>query len=327
MKNKNVFVTGAGGFIGSHLTENLVKLGAKVTAIVRYNSMNSWGFIDSFDKDTKEKINVICGNLKDSDFIRKNMKNIDVVFHLGALISIPYSYVGPRDNFETNVLGTLNIMEAAKENNVEKVIHTSSSEVYGTPDKVPIKEDFKLKGQSPYSASKIGADKVAESFYYSYSLPVVIVRPFNAYGPRQSARAIIPTLITQALQRGKIVMGNPSPTRDLNYVQDIVNGFMCAAEAKKAVGETVNLGTGKEISMGELAEEIRNIINPNIEIIQDKNRFRPSKSEVMRLCCDNSKAKKLLNWEPKINLKEGLNRTISWIKENRELYKSNIYNI
>ncbi len=326
MKNKNVFVTGAGGFIGSHLVEKLVELGANVTALVKYNSMNRWGYVDFFKESIKEKIKVISGDLMDADFLRKNMEDIDIVFHLGALIAIPYSYTAPRHNFETNVIGTLNVMEAAKENSVKKVIHTSTSEVYGTPDKLPIKEGSELKGQSPYSASKIGADKVAESYYYSFGLPVLILRPFNTYGPRQSARAIIPTIISQALKNDKIVIGNSKPTRDFNFVYDLVDAFIKAAKTN-IVGETINIGTGKEVSILELAEKIKEIVNKNIELVHDKERYRPSKSEVNRLCADNSKAKELLKWGPKYSLDDGLKITTKWIEENINFYKTNIYNV
>jgi len=326
MKNKKVFVTGAGGFIGSHLVEKLVESGADVTALVKYNSMNRWGCIDLFREDVRKKIKIISGDLMDVDFLRKNMKDMDVVFHLGALISIPYSYEAPRHYFENNVIGTLNVMEAAKGKGIKKVIHTSTSEVYGTPDKVPIKEDFLLKGQSPYSASKIGADKVAESFYYSFDLPVLILRPFNTYGPRQSARAIIPSIIAQALEGKQIVMGNPEPTRDFNFVYDTVDAFIRAAKSN-VIGETINVGTGIETSILELTEMIKKIVNQDTKIVYDPNRYRPNKSEVMRLCADNSKAKKLLNWAPKHSLKEGLKITARWVNENPNFYKTNIYNI
>lgn len=326
MKNKNVFVTGAGGFIGSHLTERLVKEGANVTALVKYNSMNKWGFIDNFDKKIKEKINVVPGDLRDGDFLRDNMKDVDVVFHLGALIAIPYSYKAPRHNFENNVVGTLNVMEAARKNNVKKVIHTSTSEVYGTPDKIPIKENSELRGQSPYSASKIGADKVAESYFYSFNLPVLILRPFNTYGPRQSARAIIPTIIMQALKNNKIIIGNPKPTRDFNFVYDIVDAYIKAAKTS-IVGETINIGTGKEVSISQLAEKIKKVVGKDLDIVHDKKRYRPGKSEVLRLCADNSKAKKLLGWNPKFDLDEGLKITTEWIKNNINFYKTNLYNI
>ena len=326
MKNKKVFVTGAGGFIGSHLVEKLVESGADVTALVKYNSMNRWGCIDLFREDVRKKIKIISGDLMDVDFLRKNMKDLDVVFHLGALISIPYSYEAPRHYFENNVIGTLNVMEAAKGKGIKKVIHTSTSEVYGTPDKVPIKEDFLLKGQSPYSASKIGADKVAESFYYSFDLPVLILRPFNTYGPRQSARAIIPSIIAQALEGKQIVMGNPEPTRDFNFVYDTVDAFIRAAKSN-VIGETINVGTGIETSILELTEMIKKIVNQDTKIVYDPNRYRPNKSEVMRLCADNSKAKKLLNWAPKHSLKEGLKITARWVNENPNFYKTNIYNI
>jgi len=327
-KNKKVIVTGAGGFIGSHLTERLVGLGAEVSAFVRYNSRNDWGMIELFPEETKEKINVITGDIKDSDATRWAAKNIDIIFHLAALIPIPYSYIHPRESIETNVIGTLNVLMAAKENNVERIIHTSTSETYGTAQYVPIDEKHPLQGQSPYAASKIGADKIAESFYLSYGLPVATIRPFNTYGPRQSARAVIPTIITQALTKNEIYIGSRHPTRDLTYVSDTVEGFIKLAEANnKVLGEVINIGSNFEISIGDLAEKIVSLIDKKIEIKYDEFRVRPKKSEVERLWVDNRKAKKLINWEPKVSLDEGLKKTIKWISENINRYKPNIYNV
>jgi len=322
---KTVLITGAGGFIGSHLTERLVNLGATVKAFVRYNSRNNWGLLELLSKEKLNEIEVILGDLKDSDAIRRITKDVDMIFHLGALIAIPYSYISPRETIETNIMGTFNIMTAAKENQVGKVIHTSTSEVYGTARYVPIDENHPLQGQSPYSASKIGADKITESFFYSYDLPVTIIRPFNTYGPRQSARAIVPTIITQALTQNKIYLGSTYPTRDLTYITDTIRGFIKIAESPKSIGETINIGSNYEISIDELAKKITEMINPKIKIITTTQRIRPKRSEVERLFVDNSKAKKLLNWKPKVNLNNGLKKTIDWISKNIELYKPEMY--
>jgi NAD dependent epimerase/dehydratase len=323
---KSILVTGAGGFIGSHLTEHLVELGANVKAFVRYNSRNDWGFLELLPKDALNQIEVIMGDLKDSDAVHHAAKNVDIIFHLGSLIAIPYSYTHPRETIETNILGTLNILIAAKENDIEKIIHTSTSEVYGTARYVPIDENHPLQGQSPYSASKIGADKIAESFYRSFDLPVAIIRPFNTYGQRQSARAVIPTIITQALTKEKIFLGSLHPTRDYTYVKDVVEGFIKVAESPKSIGEVINIGSNFEIAIGDLANEIISVIGKNAEIITDPARVRPQDSEVERLWCDNTKAKRLLEWEPKIPLEEGLKKTIEWILEHIDLYKPGIYN-
>ncbi len=328
LKNKKVLVTGAGGFIGSHLTERLVELGADVSALVRYNSRNDWGMVELFPEETKEKINVITGDIKDSDAMRWAAKDVDIIFHLAALIPIPYSYIHPREAIETNIIGTLNVLMAAKENNVERMIHTSTSETYGTAQYVPIDEKHPLQGQSPYSASKIGADKIAESFYLSYGLPVATIRPFNTYGPRQSARAVIPTIITQALTKNEVFIGSKHPTRDLTYVSDTVEGFVKIAEADKGVlGEVINIGSNFEISIGDLANKIVSLINKDVKIKFDESRVRPGKSEVERLWVDNRKAKKLMNWEPKVSLDEGLKKTIDYISKNINKYKPNIYNV
>lgn len=323
---KPVLVTGSGGFIGSHLTEHLVDLGAEVKAFVRYNSRNDWGMLDRIQPEKLKDIQVLSGSLNDKDAINDAARDIDVIFHLGSLIAIPYSYIHPRETIETNIIGTLNVLTAAMNNRVEKIIHTSTSEVYGTARYVPIDEDHPLQGQSPYSASKIGADKIAESFYKSFSLPVSIVRPFNTYGPRQSARAVIPTIISQMLTMKRISLGSLHPTRDYTYVQDTVEGFIKAAESSRSVGEVINLGSNFEISIGDLARKIMTLSGKDSGILTDSNRIRPEKSEVERLWCNNAKAKALLRWEPKISLDEGLSRTILWISENIGLYKSNFYN-
>ena len=323
---KAVLVTGAGGFIGSHLTERIVELGANVQAFVRYNSRNDWGLLELLPKETQDRIEVITGDLKDADAVRHAVEEVDIIFHLGSLIAIPYSYIHPRETIETNIVGTLNVLIAARENSIEKLIHTSTSEVYGTAQYVPIDEDHPLQGQSPYSASKIGADKIAESFYCAFDLPVAIIRPFNTYGPRQSARAVIPTIITQALTKEKIFLGSLHPTRDYTHVKDVVEGFIKVAESSKSVGEVINIGSNFEILIGDLAEKNISLIGKNAEIITDTSRVRPQDSEVERLWCNNTKAKRLLGWEPKTSLDDGLKKTIDWISDNINLYKPELYN-
>ena len=325
-RRRRVFLTGAGGFIGSHLAEELVRLGATVKAFVRYNSRNDWGLLELLPVDELNQIEVIMGDLRDADAIRHATKDIDIIFHLGSLIAIPYSYIHPRETIETNILGALNVLTAAKENEVEKFVHTSTSEVYGTARYVPIDEKHSLQGQSPYSASKIGADKIAESFYRSFDLPVAIIRPFNTFGPRQSARAVIPTIITQALTEEKIFLGSLHPTRDYTYVKDVIAGFIKVAESPKSVGGVINIGSNFEISIDDLANKIVSLIGKNAEIITDHARVRPQDSEVERLWCDNTKAEKLLGWTPKTSLDEGLKGTIGWISEHIDLYKPEIYN-
>ena len=325
-RNKKVLVTGAGGFIGSHLSEHLVELSATIRAFVRYNSRNDWGMLELLPKEKLDQIEVIVGDLKDADAVRYAAEEVEVILHLGSLIAIPYSYIHPRETIETNILGTLNVLMAAKENGIEKLIHTSTSEVYGTAQYVPIDEKHSLQGQSPYSASKIGADKIAESFYRSFDLPVAIIRPFNTFGPRQSARAVIPTIITQALTKEKIFLGSLDPTRDYTYVKDVVEGFIKVAESSKSVGEVINIGSNFEISIGDLANTIISLAGKSAEIITDPARVRPQDSEVERLWCDNTKAKRLLGWEPKTSLDDGLERTIEWIVDNINLYKPEIYN-
>ena len=318
---KKVLVTGAGGFIGSHLIERLIDLGADVKGFVRYNSRNDWGLLEIIPSQKLDSLQIISGDLQDYDAVFSAVRDVDVIFHLGSLISIPYSYIRPRDTIENNILSTLNILTAARDLGVEKVVHTSSSEVYGTALYVPIDEKHPLQGQSPYSASKIGADKIAESFYCSFDLPVATIRPFNTYGPRQSARAIIPTIITQAIEQEKIKLGSLFPTRDYTFVKDTVNGFIRTAESKSSIGEVINIGSNFEISMGDLAQRISSLLNKDIEITQDSSRVRPLKSEVKRLWCDNAKAKRLLGWEPQVSLDEGLKETIEWISENKKMIK------
>lgn len=327
---RKALVTGADGFIGSHLVEHLLDHGYSVRAFVYYNSFNSYGWLDSLSKDKKEKIDFFVGDVRDSNGVRVAMEGMDVIFHLAALISIPFSYHSPDSYIDTNIKGNLNILQAAKLLNTEKVLVTSTSEVYGSAQYIPIDEKHPLQGQSPYSASKIGADRIAESFYKSFDLPVSIVRPFNTYGPRQSARAIIPTIITQLLNNiTEIELGDISPTRDLLYVKDTVAGFQKIAESSTTIGEEINIATQKEISIKELAETLINIINPNAKIIQKEERFRPCKSEVTRLLGSNNKIQKLTTWKPQYNLENGLKKTIDWFsnKDNLKLYKHDIYNI
>lgn len=328
LNNKKVLVTGAAGFIGSHLVEELVRLGANVSAFVHYNSLNRWGWLETLDKEIIREIEIYIGDIRDYDSVKKAVKGKDVVFHLAALISIPYSYQTPMAFYKTNVEGTLNVLEACMENDVQKLIHTSTSEVYGTALYIPIDEKHPLQAQSPYSASKIAADKAVESFVNSYNLNATIVRPFNTYGPRQSARAIIPTVITQILGGVKSIrVGNIQTIRDFNYVKDTVMGFIKVAEYDGGKGEVYNIGSGKEISIKNLIHLISEIIGVEIEIVVDEKRIRPDKSEVMRLCCDNSKAKSKLGWYPQYDLKAGLVETVNWFRDNYNLYKWEIYNI
>jgi NAD dependent epimerase/dehydratase len=320
---KKVLVTGAGGFIGSHLAERLVELGADVRALVHYNSLGRWGWLDHSAE--VPKMNVLAGDITDRDLLRQAMAEREIVFHLAALIGIPYSYHAPESYVRTNVLGTLNLLQCARELGVERMIHTSTSEVYGTARAVPIGEDHPLQGQSPYSASKIAADKMAEAFHLSFDLPVVTVRPFNTYGPRQSARAVIPTIITQCLKGDTVKLGNLRPTRDLNYVSDTVEGFIAAATAPKAVGSTFNLGSGREISVGELAELIGKLAGRSVKVVNETERDRPEGSEVERLLAANDHARDLLGWKPEVSLEEGLRRTIEWFGSNLDRYRSGTY--
>lgn len=320
---KRVLVTGAGGFIGSHLTERLVEAGANVRALVHYNALGTWGWLDHLP--LRSEIEVIAGEICDRDSVRQAMQGIEVVFHLAALIAIPYSYNAPVSYVRTNVEGTLNVLQVARDHGVERIVHTSTSEVYGTARYVPIDEGHPLQGQSPYSASKISADKMVEAFHLSFDLPVVIVRPFNTFGPRQSLRAIIPTIITQCLAGNTIRLGNLHPTRDLNYITDIVEGFILSVSEPKATGRTINLGSGREISIYELVQLIARIINQSINIEGDEHRVRPEKSEVERLLADNTLARTLLGWKQIVSLEEGLKRTIEWIRQNLKKYRSGVY--
>ncbi|GAB3203693.1 NAD dependent epimerase/dehydratase [Pontibacter aydingkolensis] len=330
LKNKRVLVTGADGFIGSHLVESLLEEGCKVKAFVYYNSFNSWGWLDSLSKEKLSQIEIFAGDIRDPNGVRTAMKDIDVVFHLAALIAIPFSYHSPDSYIDTNVKGTLNVVQAAKDLGIERVLVTSTSEVYGTAQYIPIDEKHPRQPQSPYSASKIGADCIAESFYRSFNLPLTIVRPFNTYGPRQSARAVIPTIITQLLQgKTEIKLGDLTPTRDLLFVKDTAKGFIEIAKSNKLIGEDCNIATESEITVGDLAQSLIDQINPDARIIQDDIRLRPEKSEVYRLYGANSKIKDLTNWEMKSSLEEGLAETIAWFrnKENLRQYKGDIYNI
>ena len=327
-KGKKVLITGSEGFIGSHLTETLVELGAEVTALVQYNSFNNWGWIDTFNDKIKDSIEVVTGDIREYDNMKRIIKGKDVVFHLAALIAIPYSYLSPMAYVRTNVEGTTNVLEACRDYEVEKIIHTSTSETYGTALYVPIDEKHPMQGQSPYSASKIAADKMAESFYRSFNTPVATIRPFNTYGPRQSARAVIPTIISQILSgKREIRLGSLTPTRDFNYVKDTVEAFISVAESDKTIGQVVNVGSNHEISIGDLARNIIELTNNEVKIICDEERLRPEKSEVNRLWADNAKIKELIGWEPKYALKEGLKETIHWIENNMEYYKPDIYNV
>jgi NAD dependent epimerase/dehydratase len=330
LKNKKVLVTGADGFIGSHLVERLIAEGCQIVAFTYYNSFNSWGWLDNFNKEMLSQIEIFSGDIRDPNGVRTAMKDVDVVFHLAALIAIPFSYHSPDSYIDTNVKGTLNIVQAAKDLGVERVLVTSTSEVYGTAQYVPINEKHPRQPQSPYSASKIGADCIAESFYRSFNLPLTIVRPFNTYGPRQSARAVIPTIITQLLQgKTEIKLGDLTPTRDLLFVKDTANGFLEIAKSDSLIGEDCNIATESEITVGDLAQSLINQINPNAKIIQDDVRLRPEKSEVFRLYGANNKIKRHTNWEMKYTLEEGLAETIGWFrnKENLRQYKADIYNI
>jgi NAD dependent epimerase/dehydratase len=327
MRNrKSVLVTGAGGFIGSHLTEKLVASGYRVRAFVHYNSRNSWGWLDS--SKYRDDIEIMSGDIRDADIVRQAIRDVKTVFHLAALIGIPYSYHSPEAYVDTNIKGTLNILQAARDFDVKKVIITSTSEIYGTAQFIPIKENHPINPQSPYAASKSAADLLSLSFYRSFNLPVTIVRPFNTYGPRQSARAVIPTIISQILAGKKHVeLGDLSPTRDLTYVEDTVDGFISAGERTKAIGEIINLGNNSEISIGDLADMIAEYLGENIKIESIYSRKRPAKSEVERLIADNTKAKNILGWTPKYPLEKGLKKTIEWFKKNKNIYKSEIYNI
>lgn len=325
---KKVLVTGSEGFIGSHLTERLVELGADVTALVQYNSFNNWGWIDTFDEKIKKNINVVTGDIREYDGMKRIINGQDIVFHLAALIAIPYSYLSPMAYVRTNVEGTTNVLEACREYDVQKIIHTSTSETYGTALYVPIDEKHPMQGQSPYSASKIGADKMAESFYKSFNMPIATIRPFNTYGPRQSARAVIPTIISQILSgKNEIKLGSLTPTRDFNYVKDTAEAFIKIAESEKTIGEVINASTNYEISIGDLVNKIAGLIGRNINILCDDERLRPENSEVNRLLGNNQKIKDITEWKPRYNLNDGLFETIKWMEKNIKYFKSDIYNV
>lgn len=325
---KKVLVTGADGFIGSHLTESLLEKGYDVKAFTYYNSFNTWGWLDTFSKEKLDKIEIFTGDVRDPNAVRQAAKGVDAIFHLAALIAIPYSYYAPDAYVDTNIKGTLNILQAARDLNIERVLVTSTSEVYGTAQYVPIDEKHPYQGQSPYSATKIGADRIAESFYRSFELPVTIVRPFNTFGPRQSARAVIPTIITQLLSgKTEIKLGSLTPTRDFNYVKDTARGFLEIYRSDKTIGQEINIATQKEISIGQLAEELIRQINPQAKIVCDEQRLRPTKSEVERLLGCNAKIKELTAWEPRYTFEEGLAETIEFLKNNLDKYKVDIYNV
>ncbi len=327
---KKILITGADGFIGSHLTETLLEEGYDVKAFTYYNSFNSWGWLDTLSKDKLKEIEVFTGDIRDPNGVREAMKGVDEVFHLAALIAIPFSYHSPDSYVDTNIKGTLNVLQAARDLETERILVTSTSEVYGTAQYVPIDELHPYQGQSPYSATKIGADRLAESFYRSFNMPISIVRPFNTYGPRQSARAVIPTIITQLLSgKTEIKLGSLTPTRDFNFVKDTARGFIEIAKSDRTIGEEINIATQYEISIGRLAEEMIRQINPNAKIICDDERLRPDKSEVNRLLGSNEKIKKLTNWSPSYTFEEGIRETIEWFRkpENLAKYKADIYNI
>jgi NAD dependent epimerase/dehydratase len=327
---KKLLVTGADGFIGSHLVEGLLNKGYQVRAFVFYNSFNSWGWLDTFPKEKLDNIDVITGDIRDPNGVRKAMQGIDMVFHLAALVAIPFSYHSPDSYIDTNIKGTLNVLQAVRDAGCKRVLVTSTSEVYGTAQYVPIDERHPFQGQSPYSATKIGADRIAESFYRSYNTPVTIVRPFNTYGPRQSARAVIPTIITQLLTGStEIKLGSTHPTRDFNYVKDTVAGLMAIGETPATIGEEINIASQEEISIGQLACEIIDQINPKAIIASDDVRIRPQKSEVERLLGSNEKIRKLTGWQPAFSLKQGIRETIAWFREEKNLqhYKCHVYNV
>ena len=334
LQKGKILVTGADGFIGSHLTETLVRMGCSVRAVVYYNSFNSWGWLDESPEEIKKEIEIFPGDVRDPYGMKKAIQGCDVVFHLAALIAIPYSYHSPDTYVDTNIKGTLNILQATRELGTEKVVHTSTSEVYGTAHYVPIDEEHPLQGQSPYSATKIGADQIALSFYRSFDTPVSIIRPFNTYGPRQSARAVIPTIITQiAAGQRELRLGSLHPTRDFSYINDTVKGFIAVAESEKSVGEVINIGSNYEVSIGDLAQIIAHLMGADIEIKTDDDRIRPEKSEVERLWADNKKAALLTGWQPEYagieGLRRGLQETIEWFSDpnNLQRYKTGVYNI
>lgn len=325
---KKVLVTGADGFIGSHLTESLLEKGYDVKAFAYYNSFNNWGWLDALPSDKLKEIEVFTGDIRDPNGVREAMKGVDEVFHLAALIAIPFSYHSPDSYVDTNIKGTLNVLQAARQLETQRILVTSTSEVYGTAQYVPIDEKHPYQGQSPYSATKIGADRLAESFYRSFEMPISIVRPFNTFGPRQSARAVIPTIISQLLAgKEEIKLGSLTPTRDFNYVKDTAAGFIAIAESDKTIGEEINIATQQEISIGDLAREIIAQINPDAKIVCDEERLRPEKSEVNRLLGSNEKIKALTDWKQQYTFEQGIAETIAWIRDNMDAYKPDIYNI
>jgi NAD dependent epimerase/dehydratase len=324
---KAVLVTGAGGFIGSHLVEALVSRGASVRALVRYNSRNDWGNLEDVAPEVKKQFEVLAGDIRDPFFVDRAVAKVDVVFHLSSLIAIPYSYVAPHSYVETNVNGALNVLEAARRHGTSRVVHTSTSETYGTAIYTPIDEKHPLQGQSPYSASKIAADKLAESYYRSFDVPVATLRPFNTFGPRQSARAVIPTIISQALTRDRVELGSLTPIRDLTFVSDTVEGFLRAAEAPEAVGDVINVGNGRGVTIGQLAERILALMGKAIPIVAAEERVRPEKSEVFTLICDRTKAEKLLGWVPRVSLDDGLRAVIAFVDRHSARFKADIYNV
>lgn len=325
--NNRVLVTGAGGFIGSHLVDRLVRDGHAVRAYVHYNSRNDWGNLELIDPAVLSDVEVVTGDIADPFSVRQAARGVRTIYHLASLIAIPYSYVAPQSYVSTNVLGAVNVLQAGRDEGVERVVHTSTSECYGTAQYVPIDERHPLQGQSPYSASKIGADMVAESYWRSFGLPVATVRPFNTFGPRQSARAVIPTIIAQALRGGAIKLGSLAPTRDMNYVDNTVDGFVTIAGHPASAGEVINIGSGREISIGDLARLIVGMVASRSEVIEDAARVRPARSEVERLLCDNGKAARLVGWSPRVSLEDGLARTIEWIARHQDRYKSDLYNL
>jgi NAD dependent epimerase/dehydratase len=324
---RSVLVTGAAGFIGSHVVERLVRDGARVRAFVRYNSRNDYGWLEASDVDVERDVEVFLGDLANPEAVAGAVAEVDTIFHLGALIPIPYSYRHPREFLSANVEGTLNVLEACRRHGVRRLVHTSTSEVYGTPEMVPIAETHPLRPQSPYAATKVASDQIALSYNRSYRLPVVVVRPFNTFGPRQSARAVIPTVLTQALTRDRIELGSVDPSRDFVYVEDTAAGILACAESSSTEGEVVNLGTGVEVSVGDLVERVLRLVGRNVELMLDPERVRPRGSEVERLVADATKARLLLGWQPSVDFDEGLRRTLEWIVGALDSYKPTLYNV
>lgn len=325
--SKKILITGAGGFIGSHLSERLFELGAKVRAFVRYTSRSDDGFIKYFSEDLRNNIDIVYGDIKEFETVAKAMDGVDIIFNLAALVGIPYSYIHPQEVIETNTIGTMNILMAARDAGIEKIVQTSTSEVYGTARYVPINEEHPKQPQSPYSASKIAADAIALSFYHSFDLPVAVIRPFNTYGPRQSDRAVIPSIISQVLTKDRLTLGNTAPTRDFTYVADTAEGFIKVAESKKTLGTEINIGSGKEITIEDLIRKIISLVGRDVAIEHDKERVRPAHSEVERLCADNTKALEILGWAPKVSLTDGLKKTIDFIKNNPDFYNPDKYRV